>query len=147
MTLKTNCSSFPLAYSIAATASVKDTSKQDAKMTHVFQRMLVECSTQLRLCLAQFNRSSQFSLKGNIPYAKSPHSTEMTSVVLRLKQCFQVWFQYVNLAFQWWDYFSVQFLNLYCQDVDLLSVFPFGHLCNGDDKGKVKHKHIGVNIF
>ena len=88
MVLKRNCSCFPLAYSTEAIASLKDISKYDAKMIHAFKGMLVECSTQLRLFLAQFNRNSQFSLKGNIQYAKNPHSIAMTSAVARWKQCF-----------------------------------------------------------
>lgn len=39
-------------------------------MMHAFQGMLVECSTQPRLFLAQFYSSSQFYLKGNIQSAK-----------------------------------------------------------------------------
>lgn len=61
-------------------------------MIHACKGMFVECSTQLRLFLAQFNSGFQFSLKGNMQHAKKiPHCRDDKHIA-RSKQCFQLWF-------------------------------------------------------
>jgi hypothetical protein len=54
-------------------------------MIYAFKGMLVECKTQLRLFLVQFNSGTQFSLKGNMQYKKKPTQTELISTVVRWK--------------------------------------------------------------
>lgn len=54
-------------------------------MIHACKGMFVECSTQLRLFLAQFNSGFQFSLKGNMQYAKQNPHCRNDKCIARLK--------------------------------------------------------------